>query len=107
LQQGSGPSEAETRAQTLMQIEQIKADARKQVEQAQMEADLAVRDAEMRGQASLEMLKAELQRDLKIMQEEIGLLKHRENLQLEREKAGLAVPSPGPYEEGDLIHGSA
>ena len=104
LSKGEGPSDAEIKAKTTMQIEQVKAQARTAVEKAQMEADIAVRDAEMRNQAQLEVMKADHARELTVLKEEIGLLKHRESLQLEREKAGLVAPALNPFNQGDLFN---
>ena len=104
LQQGSGPSEAEQKIQAQMQLEQMKAQAKSQIEQAQMEADLKVRQAELEKDAQLQVMKAEQARELAILKGELDLLKHRETMQLEREKAGLGAMPSDSFTAGELYN---
>ena len=52
-------------------------------------------------------MKAEQARDLAIMKGELDLLKHRETLRFEREKAGLAPAASEPFHAGALYDASA
>lgn len=103
-QQGSGPSETEQKIQAQMQLENVKAQAKSQIEEAQMNADLQVKQAELEKDTQLQILKANQDREIAIMQGELDLLKHREKLQLEREKSGLDIGQIEPFTEGDLYH---
>lgn len=100
-QQGQGDP-AMQKAQASAQLEQAKAQARMQVEQAQMQADMQVKQAEVAADMQMEAVKAENAREIAMMKGELDLLKHREKLQLEREKNGLTPPTAGPFEQGTL-----
>lgn len=104
--QQEGPTEAEMKLQAQMQLEQMKASARSAIEQAQMEADIRVQQAELEKDTQLQMMKAQQARELAVMKGELDLLKHREKLQFEREKAGLDAGSLSPFTAGHLYDGT-
>lgn len=58
-----------------------------------MEADIRVQQAELEKDTQLQMMKAQQARELAVMKGELDLLKHREKLQFEREKASLRLES--------------
>jgi len=93
-QAANQPSEETQKVQLQMQLEQQKAQARLQIEAAQMQADLQVRAADRERESQLQLLKAQQARELAMMQGEIDLLKHREKMQLERQKLGARQATP-------------
>ncbi len=84
------PSAEDVKAKMQMQLEQVKAQARMQIEQAQMQADMAVKSHEVQLKAQTEALKADHARQTAQMKAELDLMKHREKMELEWAKAGMA-----------------
>lgn len=102
LNEDKGPSDTEKKVQAQMQLEQMKAQAKTQIEEAQMHADIQVKQAELEKDTQLQVMKADQARETAVMKGELDLLKHREKMQLEREKLGLSSDPMAPFTSGEL-----
>ena len=86
---GVSPDERKLEAQ--IALEKYKAEAKIAIEQEQANADIRVKESEMQKNMEFLMFKAEQDRNIAMMRHELDLVKHRDKIQLDREKSGLPV----------------
>ena len=86
---GTGESVDTRKVEAQIELEKYKAKAKIAIEQEQANADIRVKEAELQKNIDFLLFKAEQDKALALMRNELEMIKHRDKVELDREKAGL------------------